>query len=102
MSLDENRKIVDAKSYSRLINNIMRWKFRIVIMASWENALAIKNLMLSKQGKQSDMKMQDRTQSCIVVLSFKANKTKYSGISYSILHKSFAQATNLNNAFIFA
>ena len=34
MSLDDNRKIVDAKLYSRLINNIMRWKFRIVIMAS--------------------------------------------------------------------
>ena len=57
-------------------------------MASWENALAIKNLMLYKQGKQSDMKMQDRTQRCIVALSFKANKTKYSSTSYSILHKS--------------
>ena len=39
----------------------MRWKFKIVIMASCENALAIKNLMLYKQGEQSDMKMQDRT-----------------------------------------
>ena len=87
--------IVDAKFYSRLIVNIMRWKFRIVIMASWENALAIKNLMLYKQGKQSDMKMQDRTQSCIIALSFKANKTKYSSTSYSILHKSFAQAINV-------
>ena len=87
--------IVDAKFYSRLINNIMRWKFRIVIMASWENALAIKNLIIYKQGEQSDMKMQDRTQSSIVALSFKANKTKYSSTSYSILHKSFAQATNL-------
>ena len=73
----------------------MRWKFRIVIMASWENALAIKNLMQCKQGKQSDMKMQDRTQSCIAGLSFKANNAKYSNTSYSILHEFFAQATNL-------
>ena len=39
-------------------------------MASCENALAIKNLMLYKQGEQSDMKMQDRTQSCIVSFEF--------------------------------
>ena len=90
MSLDENRKIamklliVDAKLYCRLINNIMRWKFRIVIMASWENALAIKNLMPYKQGEQSDMKMQDRTWSCIVALNFKDNNAKYSRIIFNI------------------
>ena len=73
---------VDAKQYSRLINIIMRWKFKIVIMASCENALVIKNLMLYKQGEQSDIKMQDKTQSCIVALNFKTNKTKYSRIIF--------------------
>ena len=53
-------------------------------MASWENALAIKNLMLYKQGEQSDMKMHGKTQSCIVDLNLKDNNAKYSRIIFNI------------------
>ena len=62
----------------------MRWKFKIVIMASCENALAIKTLMLYKQREQPDVRMHDKTQSCIVALNLKYNKAKYSWIIFNI------------------